>query len=122
MAEAPTITVPYEAGGDDTLAVLDRATEWLDAGQGVAIATVIDTWGSSPRPVGSQMSINRDGRFEGSVSGGCVEAAVVEAGQAAIAEAKPRLLSFGVADDDAWAVGLACGGTVRVLVEPVLER
>jgi xanthine dehydrogenase accessory factor len=104
---------------DDVLAVLDDAARWLDEGQGVALATVVQTWGSSPRPVGSQMVIAADGRFTGSVSGGCVETAVVEAGQDSMADGKHRLLTFGVSDGDAWAVGLACGGTIRVLVEPV---
>jgi xanthine/CO dehydrogenase XdhC/CoxF family maturation factor len=104
---------------DDTLRVLDRAAEWLDAGQTVALATVVETWGSSPRPVGSQMAIAGDGRFEGSVSGGCVEGAVVEAGRESMADGRTRLLTFGVADSEAWAVGLACGGTVRIFVEPV---
>jgi xanthine dehydrogenase accessory factor len=105
---------------DDTLRVLDRAAEWLDAGQKVALATVVETWGSSPRPVGSQMAIAADGRFEGSVSGGCVEGAVAEAGREAMVDGKARLLTFGVADSEAWAVGLACGGTVRIFVEPVI--
>jgi xanthine dehydrogenase accessory factor len=104
---------------DDVLAVLDGAAIWLDEGRKVALATVIQTWGSSPRPVGSQMAIASDGRFTGSVSGGCVETAVVEAGQEAMQDGKPRVLTFGVSDGDAWAVGLACGGTIRVLVEPV---
>ena len=104
---------------DEILAVLDRAAGWLDENRRVALATVVQTWGSSPRPVGSQMAVADDGRFEGSVSGGCVEAAVVEAAQAAMADGKPSLLTFGVADDDAWAVGLACGGTIRIFVEPV---
>jgi xanthine dehydrogenase accessory factor len=105
---------------DDVLRVLDNAAAWLDGGQPVALATVVQTWGSSPRPVGSQMAIAGDGRFEGSVSGGCVEGAVVEAGQAAMVDGKPRLLTFGVSDNDAWSVGLACGGTVRIYVEPVM--
>jgi xanthine dehydrogenase accessory factor len=105
---------------DDVLAVLDSAARWQDEGGGVALATVVETWGSSPRPVGSQMAIARDGQFAGSVSGGCVEGAVVEAGIAAIDDGKPRLLRFGVSDDDAWSVGLACGGTVRIYVEPIV--
>ncbi len=105
---------------DDVLAVLDRAALWLDEGRGVALATVIQTWGSSPRPIGSQMAINDHGRFEGSVSGGCVEGAVVEAGHQVIASGTPQLLTFGVSDDDAWAVGLACGGAIRIYVEPVV--
>jgi xanthine dehydrogenase accessory factor len=111
-----------EAANDDVLAVLDHAAQWLDQGRHVALATVVETWGSSPRPVGSQMAIADDGRFEGSVSGGCVEGAVVEAGRDAMADGQTRLLSFGVSDGDAWAVGLACGGTVRVFVEPVTPR
>ncbi len=107
--------------GDDVLAVLDHAARWLDEGRRVALATVVQTWGSSPRPVGSQMAIADDGRFEGSVSGGCVEGAVVEAGREAMEDSRTRLLTFGVSDDDAWAVGLACGGTVRVFVEPVTD-
>jgi xanthine/CO dehydrogenase XdhC/CoxF family maturation factor len=104
---------------DDVLAVLDHAALWLDENKRVALATVVQTWGSSPRPAGSQMAVAEDGRFEGSVSGGCVEGAVVEAAQDAMADGKPRLLTFGVTDDDAWAVGLACGGTVKIFVEPV---
>ena len=104
---------------DDVLAVLDQAAAWMDGGSRVALATVVQTWGSSQRPVGAQMAIAEDGRFEGSVSGGCVEGAIVAAAQEAIAEGKPRLLTFGVADGDAWSVGLACGGTIRVHVEPV---
>jgi xanthine dehydrogenase accessory factor len=104
---------------DDVLKVLDSAADWLDQGRKVALATVVETWGSSPRPVGSQMAIADDGRFEGSVSGGCVEGAVAEAGQEAMQDGKIRLLTFGVTDGEAWAVGLACGGTVRIFVEPV---
>jgi xanthine/CO dehydrogenase XdhC/CoxF family maturation factor len=104
---------------DDVLRVLDAAAGWQDQGRKVALATVVQTWGSSPRPVGSQMAIADDGRFEGSVSGGCVEAAVVEAGQQSMADNETRLLTFGVADAEAWAVGLACGGTIRIFVEPV---
>jgi xanthine/CO dehydrogenase XdhC/CoxF family maturation factor len=107
---------------DDVLAILDHAATWLDAGQRVALATVVRTWGSSPRPVGSQMAIAEDGRFEGSVSGGCVEGAVVETGQDVMLDGKPRLLTFGVTDGDAWAVGLACGGTIEIFVEPVLQE
>jgi xanthine/CO dehydrogenase XdhC/CoxF family maturation factor len=104
---------------DDVLAVLDHAAAWLDEGKRVALATVVQTWGSSPRPVGSQMAIAEDGLFEGSVSGGCVEGAVIETGFEVMRDGAPRLLTFGVADGDAWAVGLACGGTIRIFVEPV---
>ncbi len=104
---------------DDVLAVLDSAASWLDDGHRVALATVVQTWGSSPRPVGSQMAIADDGRFEGSVSGGCVEGAVAETGLAVMQDGKPQLLTFGVSDDDAWSVGLACGGTIQIFVEPI---
>ena len=95
------------------------ALEWHRAGKGAALATVIETWGSAPRPVGSQLVVSGAGEMMGSVSGGCVEGAVVEEAQAALADGKPRLLTYGVSDQDAFAVGLACGGTIRVLVEPV---
>ncbi|MGO4908202.1 XdhC family protein [Pseudorhodobacter sp. W20_MBD10_FR17] len=95
------------------------ALAWHLAGRGAALATVIETWGSAPRPVGSQLAIAGDGAMMGSVSGGCVEAAVVDAALACLESGVPRLLRFGVADEDAFAVGLACGGTIRVMVEPV---
>jgi xanthine/CO dehydrogenase XdhC/CoxF family maturation factor len=99
--------------------VLERASAWLAAGRRVALATVVETWGSSPRPRGSQLAVRDDGLFVGSVSGGCVEGRVVEAAQAVLAERAPRLLEFGVSHEEAWEVGLACGGTVRIYVEAV---
>lgn len=99
--------------------VLDRALAWLDEGHRVAIATVVETWGSSPRPRGSQLVVRDDGLFFGSVSGGCVEGKVVEAAQAAMQERQSQLLEFGVSNAEAWEVGLACGGTVRIHVAPV---
>lgn len=95
------------------------ALHWTKAGRKVALATVIATWGSAPRPVGSQLVIDADGVMEGSVSGGCVEGAVVTAAIDAIAAGKFEILEFGVSDDEAFAVGLACGGQIRVLVQPV---
>lgn len=95
------------------------ALDWHRAGRGAALATVVETWGSAPRPVGSQLAISGDGQIMGSVSGGCVEGAVVAEAVEALADGRPRLLTFGVSDDTAFAVGLACGGTIRVLVEPV---
>ncbi len=97
----------------------ELALDWHRAGRGAALATVIETWGSAPRPTGSQLAVSGAGEMAGSVSGGCVEGAVVEEAVAAIADGRSRVLSFGVSDDDAFAVGLACGGTIRVLVEPV---
>jgi len=95
------------------------ALDWHRAGRGAALATVVETWGSAPRRTGSQLVISGDGAIEGSVSGGCVEGAVIVEAIEALDDGKPRLLSFGVSDGDAFAVGLACGGTIRVLVEPV---
>lgn len=99
--------------------ILNLAAEWRDSGKGVALATVVSTWGSSPRPVGSQLVVDDSGAFQGSVSGGCVEGAVVSETIAAIGDGEPRLLEFGVTNDEAWEVGLACGGTIQVLVEKV---
>ncbi|WP_089946853.1 XdhC family protein [Litoreibacter albidus] len=95
------------------------ALEWHRSGTGAALATVIETWGSAPRPVGSQLAISGQGDIMGSVSGGCVEGAVVVEAMDALDDGQPRLLEYGVSDDEAFAVGLACGGTIRVLVEPV---
>lgn len=95
------------------------ALEWFRNNTGAALATVVETWGSAPRRVGAQLVIGGDGRIEGSVSGGCVEGAVIVEALEAIEEGEARLLEFGVSDEDAFAVGLACGGTIRVLVEPV---
>ncbi len=101
----------------------DRAPEtalgWHRDGIGAALATVVETWGSAPRRTGAQLAIGGDGRIEGSVSGGCVEGAVIVEALEALDEGDARLLEFGVSDEDAFAVGLACGGTIRVLVEPV---
>ncbi len=99
--------------------LLATAGNWVREGRKVALATVIETWGSAPQPVGSQLVIDADGNFEGSVSGGCVEGAVVTEAQEAIETGKVKVLAFGVADETAWEVGLACGGKIRVYVEPV---
>jgi xanthine dehydrogenase accessory factor len=95
------------------------ALGWHCDGTGAALATVIETWGSAPRPVGSQLAISGQGDLMGSVSGGCVEGAVVVEAMDALEDGQPRLLEYGVSDDEAFAVGLACGGTIRILVEPV---
>jgi xanthine/CO dehydrogenase XdhC/CoxF family maturation factor len=99
--------------------ILKEAEAWKKAGRGVAIATVVETWGSAPRPVGSHLVIDQEGNFLGSVSGGCVEGAVVTEAIDVIDSKKPKMLEFGVADETAWQVGLSCGGRIRVLVEPV---
>ncbi len=105
--------------GMDYEDVLGQAAAWRAEGRGVAVATVVSTWGSAPRPVGSQLVLDDSGRFLGSVSGGCVEGAVIHEGMDVIRDRKPRLLEFGVSHDQAWDVGLACGGTIRVYVEPL---
>lgn len=97
----------------------EQALAWVEAGQGAALATVIETWGSAPRRVGAQLVISGAGDIEGSVSGGCVEGAVVVEALEALEEGGTRVLEYGVSDGDAFAVGLACGGTIRILVEPV---
>jgi len=103
----------------DTADILEQAARWREAGQGVALATVVKTWGSSPRPAGAKLAVNDAGAFVGSVSGGCVEGAVIGEAQEAIKDGKPRLLDFGVSDEQAWEVGLACGGKIEIFVERV---
>ena len=100
----------------DILADLIR---WREEGKSIALATVVETWGSSPRKTGSKMGLTLDGQITGSVSGGCVENAVVEAGMEVLKSDRPQLLHFGVADETAWKVGLACGGSLDVFVKPV---
>ncbi len=100
--------------------VLGTAAQWIAAGRKVALGTVVKTWGSAPRQAGSQIAVRDDGAFVGSVSGGCIEGAVIEAAQAAMNDLKVRTLEFGVSDETAWSVGLACGGRIEVFVEPVL--
>lgn len=99
--------------------ILAAAEAWRREGRGVALATVIETWGSAPRPVGSHLVVDAGGSFLGSVSGGCVEGTVIADALDVIAEGQPRLLEFGVADETAWRVGLSCGGRIRVYVERI---
>jgi xanthine/CO dehydrogenase XdhC/CoxF family maturation factor len=108
--------------GDDIMSgadrgVLDEAAGWVADRRPVALATVIQTWGSAPQPVGSQLAIDGDGNFVGSVSGGCVEGAVVTEALDVIETGRARVLEFGVSDETAWEAGLACGGKIRVYVE-----
>lgn len=100
----------------DVLSDIDR---WRARGDPIALATVIQTWGSAPRAVGAKMAMTAAGEITGSVSGGCVEGATFETGVQVLKTARPQLLHFGVADDTAWEVGLACGGTIEVFVEPL---
>lgn len=107
--------IPREA--EDVLAI---AAQWRAAGEAVALATVTETWGSSPRPAGSQMAVTASGRMAGSVSGGCIEGAVADAAMTTIRSGTPQVLDFGVTNEHAWEVGLACGGKVKVFVEKLL--
>jgi xanthine/CO dehydrogenase XdhC/CoxF family maturation factor len=102
---------------EDVLAI---AAEWRAAGEQVAFATVTETWGSSPRPAGSQLAVTASGKMAGSVSGGCIEGAVAEAAMRTIKTGSPQLLDFGVTNERAWEVGLACGGRVKVFVEKLV--
>jgi xanthine dehydrogenase accessory factor len=106
-------------GQGDDASLLEQAATWLAAGHGVALATVAQTWGSAPRPQGSHMVIRDDGLFAGSVSGGCIEGAVLTEAEGVIASGAPKRLEFGVSNEQAWEVGLACGGRITILVQPV---
>ena len=99
--------------------ILSQVSTWRSEGERVALATVIATWGSSPRPVGSQMAMAEGGRIIGSVSGGCVESAVAEAGLETLSTRRPQVLNYGVSNERAWEIGLACGGRLSVFVEEV---
>jgi xanthine dehydrogenase accessory factor len=107
------------APADEIGTLVDRARDWSAQGHRLALATVVRTWGSAPRRTGSLLLVRDDGLFEGSVSGGCVEGAVIGAAQARIVQGGGEVLSFGVADETAWEVGLACGGEIQVLVQAV---
>ena len=112
MADSTTVNA-------DSTEVLEMADQWQAAGRRVAIATVVDTWGSSPRPLGSQLLVDEQGAFLGSMSGGCIEGAVISEALEVITSGSPRLLDFGVSNEQAWEVGLSCGGKVQVYVEPL---
>ncbi len=99
--------------------VLAEAALWREGGRDVALATVVKTWGSSPRPVGSHLAIDGDSNFVGSVSGGCIEGAVIHEALEVMQDGKPRVLKYGVTHEMAWEVGLACGGQVHVYVEKI---
>ncbi len=97
--------------------VLATAAAWAAEGERVALATVVETWGSSPRPAGSHLAVTASGRMAGSVSGGCIEGAVAEAARRTMETGAPQLLDFGISDERAWEVGLACGGKLQVFLE-----
>jgi xanthine/CO dehydrogenase XdhC/CoxF family maturation factor len=99
--------------------VLQQLATWQDEGRKVAMATVVNTWGSSPRPIGSQLGVNDQGEMVGSVSGGCIEGAVVKEALDIMQGAPPKLLDYGVSNEQAWEVGLACGGKLEVYIEAI---
>ena len=99
--------------------VLGELNEWTQAGEDIALATVVETWGSSPRPLGSKMVVTRSGKMAGSVSNGCIEGAVFDEAQKVLKSREPKIAAFGVADDVAFEVGLACGGHIEVFIEPL---
>jgi len=99
--------------------VLEAIGGWRAAGQSVVLATVVEAWGSSPRPVGSKMAVAGSGEMAGSVSGGCVEGAVFEEAQAVLVSGVPKLLSYGVTDERAWEIGLSCGGEIEIFLERI---
>jgi xanthine dehydrogenase accessory factor len=101
--------------------VLSELEEWTHAGEDIALATVVETWGSSPRPLGSKMVVTRSGKMAGSVSNGCIEGAVFEEAQEVLKSGKPKVAAYGVADDVAFEVGLACGGHIEVFVQPLTQ-
>jgi xanthine dehydrogenase accessory factor len=107
---------------ESTQDIFETAARWQAEGKGVALASVVATWGSSPRPIGSYLVADESGNFQGSVSGGCVEGAVIGEARAAIKDRKPRLLSFGITNEQAWEVGLACGGKVEIFVSALDGR
>src|SRR3989454_9948494 len=99
--------------------ILDELRAWNEAGEQIALATVVETWGSSPRPLGSRMAVTRSGKMAGSVSNGCIEGAVFDEAQKVLKSGEPEIAAFGVADDVAFEVGLACGGHIEVFVQPL---
>ena len=103
----------------DSASIMETLRQWRADGKAAALATVVSTWGSSPRPEGSHLAVDEAGHFVGSVSGGCIDGAVIDAAAQVMASGKPQMLEFGVSDEQAWQVGLACGGRVQVFVEPV---
>lgn len=103
----------------DAQEIFPQIERWRAQGRRVALATVVETWGSSPRAAGSHLAVNDQGEFVGSVSGGCIEGAVVTEAIASMNDGRPRTLDFGISDEQAWEVGLACGGKVKVYVEPM---
>ncbi|MCB1741584.1 MAG: XdhC family protein [Gammaproteobacteria bacterium] len=119
MSEQPSQNAATSGIEHDDL--LDTAMSWHRAGKGVALCTVVNTWGSSPRPAGSQLLVDEQGEFLGSVSGGCIEGAVIREALDVIRSGEARLMEFGVSDQEAWNVGLACGGRVQVFVEALRD-
>jgi xanthine/CO dehydrogenase XdhC/CoxF family maturation factor len=99
--------------------VIEQIVEWQAQGKGVAVATVVKVYGSAPRPLGAKMAVSSAGEMVGSVSGGCVEGAVIQEALEILQQGRPKLIPFGISNESAWEVGLACGGTIEVFVEPL---
>ncbi|WP_448575127.1 XdhC family protein [Thermomicrobium sp.] len=102
--------------------ILPDIERWIAEGEEIALATVVRAIGSSPRPVGAKMAVTRSGRMTGSVSGGCVEGAVFEVALEVLETGRPRLVRYGISDEQAWDVGLSCGGIIDVFVEPLVKQ
>ncbi len=100
--------------------ILTEIEQWQQEGKDIAIATVVQVYGSSPRPLGSKMAVSSEGDIVGSVSGGCVESAVAAEAQSVMKSKQAKLLEFGISDETAWSVGLTCGGKIKVFVEPLI--
>lgn len=118
-SNAPGVEATRAHTPRDEIGVLEAARDWLAQDGSVVLATVVDTWGSAPVPVGGQMAVANDGRFKGSVSGGCIEGDIIAEAEEVMSAGTPRMLEFGVADETAWRAGLPCGGKVKVYVERV---
>lgn len=121
MTSSAPATSPAASPATSDDDILATAATWLAEGETVAIATVTETWGSSPRPAGSQMAVTASGRMAGSVSGGCIEGAVADAARRSMQSGQTQLLDFGISNETAWEVGLACGGKLKVFVEPLAD-
>lgn len=112
--------IPWE--GDPMREMIEHIETWKQQGEEIALATVVSAGGSTPRPIGAKMIVSRSGKMQGSVSGGCVEGAVVEHALEVLDSSQPKLVHFGISDEMAWDVGLSCGGEIEVFIEPLAHE